>query len=88
MELYRQRKTQDSSTRTPWLSKQQSSSSESGRTGQENVCLTESLFHISKGYLTCCKILRHVASGFTSPLNEGVQQIFIALENLLPSAGF
>jgi hypothetical protein len=38
-----------------------------------------SIFHASKGSLTCRKILRHGASGFTFPPKEGVQQIFIAL---------
>jgi hypothetical protein len=41
----------------------------------EVVCL----FHTSKGSLTYRKILRHGASGFASPLKEGVPQIFIAL---------
>jgi hypothetical protein len=32
----------------------------------------------------CCKILRHEASGFTSSLKEGVQQIFITVTNPSP----
>jgi hypothetical protein len=34
-----------------------------------------------RGSLTCCKILRYWANGFTSPLKEGVLQIFISLTN-------
>jgi hypothetical protein len=34
-----------------------------------------------KGPLTCCKILRHGASRFTSRPKEGVRQILIALKN-------
>jgi hypothetical protein len=36
---------------------------------------------------TCHKILGHGASGFTSLLKEGVQRIFIALENQFPQQG-
>jgi hypothetical protein len=38
-------------------------------------------------YLTCCKILRHGASGFTSHPKEGVLQIVIALQNPSPRPG-
>jgi hypothetical protein len=38
--------------------------------------------------LTCSKISRHGANGFTSPPKEGVLRIFIALKNPSPSAGF
>jgi hypothetical protein len=41
-----------------------------------------------KGSLTCRKILRHGASGFTSQPKEGVLQIFIALKKSIASAGF
>jgi hypothetical protein len=41
-----------------------------------------------QGYLTFCKILRHEASGFTSPPMEGVLRIFITLKNLSPSVEF
>jgi hypothetical protein len=36
---------------------------------------------------SCCKILQHGASDFTSPLKEDVLQIFIALKNPLPWPG-
>jgi hypothetical protein len=42
-------------------------------------------FHISKGSLTCRKILRHRADGFTNPPKEGVLQISV---DPLPSNGF
>jgi hypothetical protein len=38
-------------------------------------------------FFACRKILRHGADGFTSPPKEGVLRIFIALRNILPSAG-
>jgi hypothetical protein len=47
-----------------------------------------SLFHTWKGSLTCRKILRHGADGFTSPSNEGVLRTFIALKNPSPLARF
>jgi hypothetical protein len=40
-----------------------------------------------EGSLTCCKILRHVTSGFTSNTKEGVLRIFIALKNPSPRPG-
>jgi hypothetical protein len=46
------------------------------------------LFHSSKGSLTCRKILRHQADGFTSPPKEAVLRIFIAIKNLSPLGGF
>jgi hypothetical protein len=42
----------------------------------------------SNGSLTCRKILRHIADGFTSPPKGGVLRIFIALKSLWLSAGF
>jgi hypothetical protein len=36
---------------------------------------------------TCCKILRHVANGFTSPPKEGVLQILITLKSSSPLLG-
>jgi hypothetical protein len=39
------------------------------------------LFHTLKICLTCCKILRHGASGFTSPPMEGAERSGIALKN-------
>jgi hypothetical protein len=46
------------------------------------------MFHISKGSLTCRKILRRGTDGFTSPQKESVLRIFIALKNPSSSAGF
>jgi hypothetical protein len=40
-----------------------------------------------KRSLTCCKILWHGTSGFTSHLKEGVLRIFIALKNPSPWPG-
>jgi hypothetical protein len=40
-----------------------------------------------KGSLTCCKILQHGASGFTSHLKEGVLWIFIAFKIPMPWPG-
>jgi hypothetical protein len=50
------------------------------------LALRSSFGPTSKGFLTCGKILRHGADGFTSPPKEGVLRIFIALKNTLPSA--
>jgi hypothetical protein len=51
----------------------------------------ENLVYLSlwdfKRYFTCCKILRHGTSGFTSHLKEGVLLIFITLKNPLPWPG-
>jgi hypothetical protein len=46
------------------------------------------LFHSSKGPLTCRKILRHGAYGFTSPPKEVVLRISNAIEYPSSSAGF
>jgi hypothetical protein len=53
-----------------------------------NLASRSSLFHTLKGSLTCRKIIRHGSDGFTSCPKEGVLQIFIALKNPSPSAGF
>jgi hypothetical protein len=50
--------------------------------------LANEICHISRGSLTCYKILRHGADGYTSPPNEGVLRIFIALTNPSSSAAF
>jgi hypothetical protein len=39
------------------------------------------------GSLTCRKVLRHGADGFTSPLKEDVLRILIALKNSSPLTG-
>jgi hypothetical protein len=90
VELYQQGKTPVSPTTALRKSYQQSSSSRVGRTGEGNdeFCLTKYLFHTSKGSLTCHKFLRDGADSFTFPPKEGVLQIFIALKNPSPSAGF
>jgi hypothetical protein len=51
-----------------------------------NFAFAKYLFHTSKRSLTCRKILRHGADGFTSPPKEGVLRIFITLKNASPSA--
>jgi hypothetical protein len=76
------------SSLTILLDESSSSKVGGGCEGNYEFCLTQYLFHLSKGSLTCRKILRHGADGFTSPAMEGVQRIFIALKNPSPSAGF
>jgi hypothetical protein len=49
--------------------------------GKVEFCLMKYLFHISKGSLTCCKIVLQGADGFTSPPKEGIMRILIALKN-------
>jgi hypothetical protein len=44
------------------------------------------LWYVSRSF-TCCKILQHGTSGFTSYPKEGVLWIFIALKNLSPRLG-
>jgi hypothetical protein len=44
------------------------------------------LFHTSKGFLMCRKILIHLADDFTSPPNEAVLRISIALRSTSRSA--
>jgi hypothetical protein len=40
-----------------------------------------------KGYLTCCKILRHGTFGFRSHPKEGLLRTFIAIKNPSPRQG-
>jgi hypothetical protein len=65
------------------------SSSKSGGSGRRDwwFLSTKCLFHTRQDSLTCCKILRHGASGFTSPPKEGVLWICIALKNPSPPQG-
>jgi hypothetical protein len=63
VELYRQRKTPDLSTRALWQSCQKLSSSKAGEEGNDEFGLTYR------------NILRHWADSFTSPPKEGVLQI-------------
>jgi hypothetical protein len=78
------------SSRIPCCGCNKTPSSETGRNWARKVpefCLSVSLLYL-KRFLTCLKILRHGADGFTSPLKRVVLRIFIALENPLLSAGF
>jgi hypothetical protein len=76
-----QEKTPDSSTRSLWQSYPQSSSEAGGTDeGIDEFCLAKNLFRTSKGSLTCRKILRQGANGFTSPLNVGMLLNFFALK--------
>jgi hypothetical protein len=52
-----------------------------------NFAYEESIF-ILVGFLTCRKILRHGADGFTSPAKGVLLRIFIALKNPSPSDWF
>jgi hypothetical protein len=51
------------------------------RNGQRSENFAYEYLRYVNGYLTCRKILRHGASGFTSHPKEGVLRIFIALKN-------
>jgi hypothetical protein len=64
--------------------------SKAGGTGKGNdeFGLRSIFVYTSKGFLTCCKIVRHGASGFTSCPKEGMPQIFNARKNASPSGGF
>jgi hypothetical protein len=73
-------KTSDSSSNSHLVEKQEGLAKE--------MYLTYEICHISRGSLTFYKILRHGADGFTSPPNEGVLRIFIALTNPSSSAAF
>jgi hypothetical protein len=68
----------------------ESSSSKTGGIGKGRyeLYLIKYVFNTSKCYLTCYKILRNVADGFTSPPKEGVLRISIALQNPFPPAAF
>jgi hypothetical protein len=61
------------STRALLLSYQQSSSSKQKEWEKEmmNLALQSTLL-IKINFFTCCKILRHGAYGFISPLKEGM----------------
>jgi hypothetical protein len=91
---YRLRLTPNSSTRVLWQPPVLSGglvsryiSGASRRMGEGN----ENLFYSSpwyfKRFLTCCKILRHGISVFTSHPKEGALRIFIALKNSSPWPG-
>jgi hypothetical protein len=64
----------------------------SGRKQEEWVkgvrfCLCEVYHSTCKWFFTCHKILWHWASGFTSPLKEGMLRIFVALKYPSPRLG-
>jgi hypothetical protein len=90
VEWYQQRKAPDSSTRALWQSYQQSSITKQKELAKEmmDLALRSILVHTWKGYLTCRKIFRHGADGFTSPPEEGVLRVFIAPTNPSPSTVF
>jgi len=76
--------TPDSSTRALWKSYQQShlvAKQEELAKEMMNLALRSIFVHTSKGSLTCRKIFRHGADGFTSPPKEGVLRNFISLKN-------
>jgi hypothetical protein len=50
---------------------------------RENFALQEFCLYLQVTF-TCCKVLQHGTSGFTSHPKEGVLQIYIALKNPLP----
>jgi hypothetical protein len=56
----------------------------SRRSGRRSKNFAYQYLKYIKGYLTCRKILRHGANGFTSHPKEGVLRIFIALKNPSP----
>jgi hypothetical protein len=86
VDWYRQGKPPDSSPRALWQSYQQSCLVASMRDGwrEWEFWLAKYFVHTCKWCFTCRKILRHGASSFTSLPIEGVQSIFIALENPSP----
>jgi hypothetical protein len=85
-----QKKTPDSSTRALWQSYQDSCLVASRRNlvkGMMNMTLQSIFVHTSKWFFACLKILQHEVSGYTSPVKEGMLQIFISLKNPLPWLG-
>jgi hypothetical protein len=88
VKLYVRAKT-DLSTRAVWQSCQQShlvAKQEEFTKEFMNLAYDRHLFHISKGFSTCRKIL-HGADGFTSPPKEGLLRIFVALKSPSPRLG-
>jgi hypothetical protein len=47
-----------------------------------NLALLSILLHISKVYLTGCKILQHGANSFTFPPKKDMPRIFITLKKI------
>jgi hypothetical protein len=68
----------------------ESSSSKAKGTGEGNdeFLLTKYLFYTSQDSLTCRKMLRHVADGFTFALKKGVLREFYRSLKLSSSVGF
>jgi hypothetical protein len=83
MEWYWQGKTLDTSTRALWQFNQQSylviKKKELAKE-MMNSALRSIFVYTSEGFLTCYKILRHGANGFTSLPKEGMLWNFIALK--------
>jgi hypothetical protein len=70
--------------------REESSSSKAKGTGEGNdeFLLTKYLFYTSQDSLTCRKMLRHVADGFTFALKKGVLREFYRSLKLSSSVGF
>jgi hypothetical protein len=82
VELCRQRKTSDSSSRALWQCYQQSNLVASRGNGRRNVkfCIAKYFCSYLRVVFTCHSILRHGASGFTFPPKEGVLRILLPLK--------
>jgi hypothetical protein len=80
-------KTPDSSTRALAILPVEPSNIKEGGSGEGNYEFSSRNIFTISSFLTCRKILLHVAGGFTFPLNEGMLRGFIALKNSSPSAG-
>jgi hypothetical protein len=89
VEWCRQRKTPDSSIRTLWQSYQQNNqvASRWNLRKERKFVLENYICHTCKWFLIGHKILHFGASGFTSPLKEGVLRILIVLKNILSRPG-
>jgi hypothetical protein len=79
--------TPDLSTRALWQSNQQRHLRQGGGMDKGVRILPIQYLRYLKGSLTCCKILRHGTSSFTSHPKEGVLWISIALKNPSPRPG-
>jgi hypothetical protein len=77
-------KTPDSTTRALWQSYQQLSGSKQEEWANDEFCLAKYFCSYLQVIFTCCKILQHRATGFTSPQKKGMLQISIIFKNPLP----
>jgi hypothetical protein len=73
--------TPDLSTRARWQSYQQRHVERVGEIDEGMIILHIQYLRYINEYFTCCNILLHGTSGFTSHPKEGVLRIFIALKN-------